>query len=141
MLASGAQLAFASRARAQGDAAGSAATSPYDWSGPVSDIERAIAACLRESRRTADGSSGSLVARITSLPPPTLPIVDGLFAILIQGRVPKAGADDAPQKLSVPQRTLVISALARLPAKDVRSALEARLLQAKDAETRLAVVD
>lgn len=141
-IAAGAPFTRPSIALARDGDAGTPATSPYDWRGPVSDVERSIAACLRASRRAGEGASGPIVARITHLPPPVPPVVDGLFEILIQGRVPKVTADDAPQKLSVPQRALVLGALARLPSTQVREALEARLLlPVKDVETRTAVVD
>src|SRR6187401_3774324 len=91
--------------------------SRYEWVGPVTPAQRAIAECLRESRRTAPNETGKLLRRIVN---PEKGKVDACLSILVQGKVPKVAPDDGPQKLSVPQRELVLSALGALPAKEIR---------------------
>jgi hypothetical protein len=92
----------------------------FEWVGAVTPVERAIAECLRESRRTAPDEMGKLLRRIVTPPKGK---VEACLAILVQGRVPKVAPDDGPQKLSVPQRELVLAALGELPEKETRAAL------------------
>jgi citrate lyase gamma subunit len=94
--------------------------SRFEWVGTVTPVERAIAECLRESRRTAPDEMGKLLRRIVTPPKGK---VEACLSILVQGRVPKVAPDDGPQKLSVPQRELVLAALGALPEKETRAGL------------------
>jgi HEAT repeat protein len=119
-------------------AAVQAEPSPFEWVGPVTPIQRSIAECLRESRRTQPDAMAPLLKRIVDLGPAA---VDGSLAILLQGRVPRSAPEDAPQKLSVPQRGLLLAAVGQLPTKDVRAALEHLLTEQPDPSRARAAVD
>lgn len=75
-----------------------------------------IGAALRALRSDAGAPTGSLVDRITACGSGA---PRASFEILATRRVPIADGNDAPQVLSMPQRELLLSALSRMPRKDV----------------------
>lgn len=121
LAAFGISIALAVCARAQVPDAGRAAR--HVWQGELDDGQRRVGSILREAR-VAGNEPGALAERLAAPGPGAIrPLLD----VLVQARVPKFADADAPQLLSKPQRALVVAALARLPATDVRAELDARL--------------
>jgi HEAT repeat protein len=94
------------------------------WSGATTHAHLEIGRALRESRRADSAPAPKLVERIANAGSGAL---DAQLDILAQARVPEAASDDLPQILSEPQRELLLAALARMPAKAVRAAIQGRL--------------
>lgn len=110
-----------------------------EWSGPVGELHRKLAQPLR-SLRQQNANGTALLAQLVA--PGTDAIVP-LFDILVQERIPRVQPQDAAQILSVAQRGLLLSALAKFPAERVRAELERRLPpppKAADARDRLAAL-
>lgn len=106
-----------------GAAAADPAAARLEWRGTIGELHRQLAEPLRASRK--DFARGQeLLARLVAPGPRAIaPLLD----MLVQGRVPRAQPDDAPQLLSIPQRELLLSALARLPADALRVEIERRI--------------
>jgi HEAT repeat protein len=107
------------------------------WDGPASPEIQEIAAALRASRKCVTGNQKALLERIAKASSGNL---DALMEILIRARVPETRAEDAPQILSDPQRSLLLSALSRTSVVLVRSNLDRRLEATPTPEVRLAAV-
>jgi HEAT repeat protein len=125
------------RAAAQEDEADPAPSHRYEWIGPLTPLERAEGALLREARRADDARRAQIVADIVA---PGGMAVGGLIEILVQERVPAGQDGDAPQCLSQAQRAIVLSALARLPSKDVRTRLSERRSSAAGPDASVAAL-
>ena len=113
-----------------------AVESPYAWRGAVREDHRALALALRASRANGAVPVDAL-ARVRAQGAALLaPALD----VLAQGRVPCVAAGDEPQKLSVPQRQILLGLLAQLDHAAVRAALQARLAAERNAEIELAAL-
>jgi HEAT repeat protein len=91
-----------------------------EWQGPITGVERTIGGLLRQSRQADDAGRARLLAQLSGLGEPAC---EGLFHVLVEGRVPRSSDDDAAQCLSVPQRELLMAALSSLPAVSLRKVL------------------
>jgi HEAT repeat protein len=109
----------------------------YEWIGPLTPVEVKLGGLLRESRRADDARRAAILESLVAV---GVPGVEGLLEILVQERVPRSSAEDAAQCLSVPQRELVLSAIARLPAADVREQLSARNANASAPPSNIATM-
>ncbi len=110
-----------------------------EWSGPLSELHRKLAQPLRAVRQQ-DANGSALLAQLVATGADAIaPLLD----ILVQERVPRVQAQDAPQILSIAQRQLLLAALAKLPAERVRAEFERRLgppPASADARVRLAAL-
>lgn len=93
---------------------------------PTTDPEMLhVASTLRLSRRTDAPERELLLQRLAES---RSGAIEPLLEVLVTGKIAKTEAEDPRQILSVPQRELVLGALARLPGSTVRAALEQRSL-------------
>jgi HEAT repeats len=99
------------------------------WSSPVTPEHLAIAAVLRESRTSPATPAKDFVDRIAVAGPG---LTEAAVDILARRRVPETRPEDEPQILSEPQRDLLLGALERQAAREVRASLESRLASAPD---------
>lgn len=137
--------AFACPAYGAGDVAppagvalesGNLVPSRYAWRGELREEHRVIAAALRASRATGAVPLAAL-ERVRALDQVVLsPALD----VLVQGRVPCVKPDDEPQKLSVPQRQILLGIIAQCDHVNVRNALQLRLAAEHDADVAIAVL-
>jgi hypothetical protein len=96
---------------------------------------RAIASALRDARRAPDGPAEAVVERLARADS-----VADLLVILEAEHIPEVEPGDARQVLSAPQRALVLAALARAPAVEVRARLAPRLQAAAEGDQRAALL-
>ncbi|MBK7642305.1 MAG: HEAT repeat domain-containing protein [Planctomycetes bacterium] len=100
---------------------------PWSWETTPSHLR--IATALRDVRRASAADGPLLLKRIVESGRDAIP---AQLDILLRGRVPETSPKDGPQVLSEAQRGLLLSALAQMPSKAVRKALEARLAATPD---------
>ncbi|MFN9786141.1 MAG: hypothetical protein ACK57N_06140 [Planctomycetia bacterium] len=105
------------------------ATGLVAWAGTLDAEHRHAGAVLRASRST--GTEGLAACR-TKLAARGVAALPAWLDILERERVPEARPDDAPQILSEPQRALLMSAMATLPAKALRAESATRLARRPD---------
>jgi len=119
-------------ARAQDPASDSAPPKLEPWTWPSTPAHLCIGAALREARHASPGAEPQLQQRIIDSGQDA---IAAQLDILLRARVPETGPKDGPQVLSVAQRDLLLSALAKMPAQSVRKELDARLAQSPDDNT------
>lgn len=132
----GADARLANSVAARDSADTRAPASRTGWAGEIREEHRVIAALLRTSR-TDGGAAAAARARVSALEAAALAPA---FDILVQGRVPAAGADDTEQVLSLRQREVLLQILAAGEPAEVRAVLQARLGAARDEAVELAAL-